>query len=160
MATEAGPLFPFSTEVTRIPGSLVNPRWRRWLLDLRNAVDLSQIVIPVPPQLDQSDSLPTTPMDGGNLPAGLYSVRWYLRRITNDGVSSSATVTIGWVDQTPQTYTATAMVEPGSALQVDQQITIYATAGTPITYSVAYVSNTANQMHYDFRPVLQSVEAE
>lgn len=157
MATEQGPLFPFGEPIAADRTRLVTPRWRRWLLLLRESVDLSQVSIPVEAKLDQNASLATTAMDGGTLSAGLYAVSWYLRRTVNDGVSSSLTVAIGWVDGTTQTFTAPAITEAGSALQVDEGITIYSDAASPITYTVTYASNTAGQMHYDFRPVLQSV---
>jgi hypothetical protein len=40
---------------------------------------------------------------------------------------------------------------------VDEVITIYSAAASPITYTVTYASNTPGAMHYDFRPVLQSI---
>jgi hypothetical protein len=155
VATEDGPLFPFAVPIAG--ELLVTPRWRRWLLLVWQALSNAQRSIPIAPQLDQNASLPTTSMDGGTLSAGLYAVSWYLRRTVDDGVSSSAQVAIGWVDGTTQTYTAPAITEAGSALQVNEVITIYSAAASPITYTVTYASNTPGGMHYDFRPVLQSI---
>lgn len=153
MATQQGPLFPFNEAISG-PRNLVTPRWRRWFLLLREAVDLSPISVPVAPQLDKSASLPTTSMDTGALPAGLYSVSWYLEIVTTEA-ASTAQVTISWVSLTaPKSYTAT--VVDGSVAnntQVDKRLLIYSDASSPITYAVTYAGAT---MVYNFRPVLQS----
>jgi hypothetical protein len=159
MANTEGPLFPFGEAIAADQTRLVTPRWRRWFLNLRSAVDLSQRSIVVPPQTDQSATLPVTDMDNGALSAGLYSVSWYLAVTIADGVSSSAQVAIAWVDNgNNKSYTGAAMTgNTTSTVQVNEAITIYSDAASPITYSVTYASNTPGQMHYDFRPVLQSV---
>lgn len=161
MATEAGPLFPFNEPIAADQSLLVTPRWRRWLLLLRESVDLSQVSIPVEAQLDQNASLATTSMDGGTLSAGLYSVSWYLAITVADGVSSSAQVAIAWVDSgNAKSYTAAAVTgNTTSTVQVDQIITIYSDGASPISYTLTYASNTPGAMHYDFRPVLQSVSS-
>lgn len=152
MATEQTPIFPFNEPIAG--PLLVTPRWRRWLLNLRAAVDLTPISVPITPQLNQSASLPVTSMDGGNLPAGLYAVSWYLPIVTTEP-ASSAQVTIAWVDNAvAKSYTA-AVVDGSVAnnLQGDVKLLLYSDAASPISYAVTYVGAT---MVYSFRPVLQS----
>lgn len=155
MATQQAPIFPFQEPIAATGTLLVTPRWRRWLLNLREAVDLTPTSIPVAPVLNAAGALPVTDMSSGALNAGIYSVSWYLSIVTTEP-ASSVQVTIAWVDLTvPKSYQA-PIVDGSIAnmVQVNQKITFYADAGTPITYAVAYVGAT---MVYSFRPVLQSV---
>jgi hypothetical protein len=159
MATESGPLFPFNDPISEKVGGkqLVQFRWRRWFLRLREAVDNAAVAIPVPPVLNASASQPVTSMDGGALSAGLYSVGWYLPIVTTEA-GSTAQVTIAWVDLgVSKSYVATAV--DGSVAnntQPDVRLLIYSDAASPITYAVTYVGAT---MVYSFRPVLQSTSS-
>lgn len=156
MGTQQGPIFPFGEPIAASDSLLVTPRWRRWLLLLREAVDLSQIAIPVPAQLAQTGSIPTTSMDSGALSAGLYAVSWYLAIVTT-AVGRTAQVTIAWIDGgVSKSYTAPS-VDGSIALnvQVNQLVTLYSDAAQPISYTVAYGGLPG--MTYDFRPVLQAV---
>lgn len=152
MATESGPIFPFRDPIAG--ELLVTPRWRRWLLNLREAVNLTPISVPIPPQENKSATLPVTSMDGGNLAAGLYSVSWYLPIRTTEA-ASTAQVSIAWVDHAvAKSYTATSV--DGSIannFQADVKLLLYSDAASPITYAVTYVGAT---MVYSFYPVLQS----
>ena len=152
MATSVGPIFPFKEAIAG--NLLVTPRWRRWLLNLRESVDLTPIAVPVPAQLDQSASLPSTSMDGGNLPAGLYAISWYLSIMTTQA-GSTVQVAISWFELTVlKTYTATVVAGAvANNFQADQRILIYSDAASPISYAITYVGAT---MVYSFRPVLQS----
>jgi hypothetical protein len=83
--------------------------------------------------------------------AGVYRVSWYLRVTRADGVSSSATVTIGFVD-----LDGVALTYAGPALTLNtlgawQGVTvpIRCQALTDITVAVAYASATPGQMRYD-----------
>lgn len=157
MATEDGPLFPFGDPISELVGGrqMVQFRWRRWFLRLRQAVDNASLVIPVAPQLNQSASLPVTSMDGGSLPAGLYSISWYLSIVLAEP-ASTAQVTIAWVDEAGAKSKTAALVDGSTTAtpQIDQKWQIYSRAASPITYSVSYAGAT---MAYNFRPVLQSV---
>lgn len=152
MATEQGPIFPFKEAIAG--ELLVTPRWRTWLLYLREAVDLTPISVPVPPRLNQAASIPATAMDGGSLGAGLYAISWYLEVVTTQPVSS-VQVTINWVSLgVAKTYQAPVVDgSVANAVQVNQRLLIYSDAASPITYTLAYVGAT---MVYSFRPVLQS----
>lgn len=157
MSTEAGPLFPFKDAIA---GDLpVTPRWRTWFLRLRQSVDLSQSVIRATRLQNQSAAVAVTNLDGGTLSAGLYAVSWYLTIVTAAATSSSAQITIAWVDQAqPKSYTAVAMTgNLPSTVQVDQRVLLYSDAASPITFSVAYASVPAAEMVYELRMVLQSV---
>jgi hypothetical protein len=83
--------------------------------------------------------------------AGLYRVSWYLRKTRADGGSSSATVTIGFVDVDGQ-----ALTYAGAALTLDSlgawqgvTVPIRCQAPTDITVAVAYASATPGAMRYD-----------
>lgn len=167
MATQQGPIFPTREPIAALtknaigePELWVTEKWRRWLLGLRESIDLAPIAVPVPPVEGANAALSTTSMDGGGLTAGLFAISWYMNVVVAAGVSSSAQVTIAWVDDSgnPKSYTAAAMTgNTTSTVQVNERLTIYAAAGTPITYAVAYASNPSGVMVYNFRPVLQSV---
>lgn len=158
MATEDGPLFPFNDPISeQVEGrQMVQFRWRRWFLRLRQAIDNAPVAVPVPPQLNQTASLPTTSMDGGALSAGLYSIAWYLAIVTTAG-GTTVQVTIAWVDL-GQAKSYTAGTLDGSVannVQANERLLIYSDAASPITYAVTYAG--AAGMTYNFRPVLQSV---
>lgn len=153
MATTEGPLFPFAEPIAG--PDLVTPRWRRWFLNLRNDVSLASVGIPVDAQLNQGATIPTTPMDGGNLSAGLYLVSWYLEIVTAAG-ATSVQVSISWESLTVSRTYAGAVLSGAVATnnQPNERALIYVDAASPITYSVTYVGAG---MTYNFRPVLQSV---
>lgn len=157
MATEVGPLFPFKDPIAG--GLLVTPRWRTWFLRLRQSVDLSSLVLKSLRLENTSAAVPVTSLDQGTLSAGLYACSWYMTVIVPAGVSSSAQVTIAWVDNgIPYSYTAVAMTGNSvGTVQGDQRIVLYSDAASPITFAVAYASNPAAAMVFDLRIVLQSV---
>ncbi len=154
MATEVGPLYPWKEPIASPEELLVTPRWRRWLLNLRDAVDLTPVSVPITPQTNQNASLPVTNVDGGNLPAGVYAISWYLSIVTPEA-ASSVTVRWDWIDDVgAKSYTAT-LVNGSIAdnIQADVKLLIYSAAASPISYTVTYVGAA---MVYSFRPVLQS----
>lgn len=153
MAIVQGPIFPFNEPIAGT--ALVTPRWRRWLLNLRDSVNQSAQAIPVPAQVLQTASIPTTDMTQGGVSAGLYTVSWYLNIAVTEA-ASTARVTIGWTDDVGSKSYVASIVDGSVAgnYQADQRLTFYSVAASPITYSVAYVGAT---MVYNIRPVLQSV---
>jgi hypothetical protein len=83
--------------------------------------------------------------------AGVHRVSWYLRKTRADGVSSSATVTVGFLDLDGQ-----ALTYAGPALTLDSLgawqggiVPIRCLAPSDITVAVAYASATPGQMRYD-----------
>lgn len=80
--------------------------------------------------------------------AGLYRISWYLRRTVNDGVSSSATVTLGWQESgVPLTEAQTPVTEAGTAEQSGSKL-VWADGATDLSIAVAYASNTPGLMAY------------
>ncbi len=157
MSTEQGPLFPFRDPIA---GDLpVTPRWRTWFLRLRQSVDLSSLAVKSVRLQGQNAAVAITSLDGGTLSAGLYAVSWYMTVVVAAGVSSSAQVTVAWVDHgVAKSYTAAGMTGNTLAtVQGDQRVVLYSDAASPITFAVAYSSNSAGAMLYDLRIVLQSV---
>lgn len=154
MPTELGPLFPFTEPIAAADTHLVTPRWRSWLRDLRQDVARTAVAIPTTPIVAGSTSVAVTSMDGGNQPAGLFAISWYLAIVTAAG-GSSVQVTIAWVDGVARSYPAVALSGAvASNAQVNERILIYSTAASPITYAITYAGAG---MTYTFRPVLQSV---
>lgn len=158
--TEQGALFPFNDPIaTEVGGRLMaNKRWRDWFLRLRQSVDLSSLVRRSLRLENQSAAIAVTSLEGGTVAAGLYVVSWYLSVTTPAGVSSSATVTIGWTDNgQAKSYTGPAMNGNSLATSQGEQRVMFYSDAAPITYAVAYASNPAAAMVYDLRIVLQSV---
>ncbi len=152
MATESGPIFPSREPIAG--NNLVTPRWSRWLLNLRQAVDSTPVAIKTVTETGQTGSIALTQLDNGSLSAGLFSVLWYLSVVTAQA-ASTAQVTISWIDgATARSYTG-ALFDGSIAAntQPTERLLFYADAGTPISYSVAY----AGTFTYDLRLVLQSV---
>ncbi len=81
---------------------------------------------------------------------GLYRVSFYQRKTIADGVNSSLTLTLGWVDggiALTQAFPALA-TDTTSAFQT-ATIFVRCDAATDITYAEAYASNTPAKMAYD-----------
>jgi hypothetical protein len=110
-------------------------------------------------QSSLSAAVPTTDLAGVTVVGGLYEVRTYQQIRTADGVSSSLQVTLGW------TYLGVAQTETFAALTGDTTTThltgptktFRSDAGTPITYAVAYASNTPAKMKYALDLILNLV---
>lgn len=82
--------------------------------------------------------------------AGLYRVSWYLRVTQPAGSSSSAAVTLGFVDVDGVALTITGGALTGNTLQAWQGVTFPIRCGAPtdVTAAVAYASTPAG-MRYD-----------
>lgn len=81
---------------------------------------------------------------------GKYRVSFYLRKTIADGVNSSATVTIGWVDRgAALTFAFAALaLDTATAYQSDELPMINVDLATDITIAIAYSSNTPAKMAY------------
>lgn len=100
-------------------------------------------------KLNQSAALGTTAIYTTKA-AGLYRISYYLRKTVIDGVSSSLTPTIGWIESgiglteaQPAIANDSVTTGQGSGSQtkwVDQQ--------TDITIAIAYASNTPGTMKW------------
>lgn len=81
---------------------------------------------------------------------GLYRVNYALLRAVDDGVSSSAQVTIGWTQKgVARSLAFTALTEASGLAVQGQSLPIYVDANAGVTIAVAYASNTANRMQFD-----------
>lgn len=83
--------------------------------------------------------------------SGQFRVNTTLTRTIDDGVSSSAAITVGFTQNgVAKTIGLTALTE-ASGLSVQGTSTpIYADATAPITVAMSYASNTAAKAHFDF----------
>lgn len=81
---------------------------------------------------------------------GEYRVSWRLRKIVADGVSSSLTVTIGWLDGGVAISQAfPALTTDTVVAQSSGSLVLHADGASQITYAIAYASNTPNKMHFN-----------
>jgi hypothetical protein len=107
-------------------------------------------------ELAQTAAIPTTAVYTTKS-EGLYRVSYYLRRTVNDGVSSSAQVTLGWIESgVPLTEVETAVTEAGVAEQSFSKV-VWADSVTDLTFSVAYASNTPAKMTYRIDVVVEQL---
>lgn len=91
--------------------------------------------------------------------AGLYRVSWYLRKTVADGVSSSVTVTIGWVESSISlTLSGSAVTTDAVTAMQSGTLEIEADNASDITYATAYASNTANQMGYRLTVTVERIQ--
>lgn len=90
--------------------------------------------------------------------AGWYRVSYYLRKTINDGVSSSLTMTIGWTDHgQPLTQSGAALVTDTAQAQQNGSFLFYSDAVAPITYAIAYASNTPGAMKFNYGVVVEQM---
>jgi hypothetical protein len=113
---------------------------------------------PAVSQTSQSAAIGTTPIPLPSISSGAYRVNYYIRKTTADGVSSSLTITFSW------TESSQALSLSGPALVVDAvtavqsgTFPILSDAASPISYSVAYASNTPGQMKYRVYILLETL---
>jgi hypothetical protein len=107
---------------------------------------------------NQSGGVAPTPIPLPSLAAGTYRISYYLRKTVPDGVSSSLTITFGWTEGTvaltlsgpPLTVDAITAVQTGTVL-------LLIDANSPITYAIAYASNTPGTMKYKLSVVVELV---
>lgn len=97
----------------------------------------------------QTTSLGATPLTAGTLSAGRYRISIYARITTADLVSSSLTVTIGWIES-GQALTISGSAITGNATTSVQafSVVLEVDGNSALTFSTAYVSNTPGQMVY------------
>lgn len=110
----------------------------------------------------QTASIPTTaiPTDG-DLSAGLYRVCWAAKVVTVAGVASSFQVTVGWTwKSVAQQWVGT--LKNGNLTTTYEASSVplmYVDAASPITYAVAYTSNPAAAMAFEFFLTLERLAA-
>lgn len=142
-----------------MPGYLMGKDWGNWFFTslVQQVANAPQFYAPVA-VTNQGASIAPTPIPLPALATGLYRVTTYVRITTVDPVSSSLTVSILWTDGgvscalsgAPMTGNTTNTVQSNTAtVQID--------AGSPISYSTAYVSNTPGAMKYKLILLVESV---
>ncbi len=134
-------------------------RWSIYFRDQRQY--LAQIPVSVTPEAvtvpDANDTVATTTITTPEND-GVFSFEYYLRVITAAGVSSSATVVLGWTDQTQAlSKPFTAVAGNTTTTHGSERYQFNVDGGTPITYSVTYASNPVNAMHYNLYIVVSAV---
>lgn len=124
--------------------------WRNYLLDLQNIAGGAPQILKETSLTAQTASIVTTPIPLPAVAAGYYRITVYQAVTVVDAVSSSVTVTIGWVDQSlAKSYPGPAMTGNLLTTALPFDITIHIDNSSPITYAVAYLSNTPAAMNYD-----------
>lgn len=130
----------------------------RWLSQLAGVTGSAPSAFPKVSLDGQSAAITTTNIPLPALSAGDYSVAYYARVTTVDGVSSSLTVTLGW------TESAVSLTVSGAAMTTDTVTTVQSgvamirsDGGTPITYAAAYASNTPAKMKYRLDVVVSAL---
>lgn len=146
-------------EITDQPIANLTDPWQKYFRDQRQY--LAQIPVNVEPTAlvvpDANDAIGTTTLitPSNN---GIFSVEYFLRVITAAATSSSAQVVLNWTDQGDAlTQTFTAVTGNTTTTHGWGRYQFQADGGTPITYSVTYASNGANEMHYNLYLVVQAV---
>ena len=88
--------------------------------------------------------------------AGLYRVSFIMRKTVADGVSSSLTLTIGWVRAgLALTAVGVALVTDTTSAYQQGSVFVRADAGTNLSISLAYASNTPAQMVYEVNAIAE-----
>lgn len=134
-------------------GKVTSVSWLTWLRGLVDGIaaapeGFEPLVYP-----NQAAAIVTTafPTDG-DLSAGLYRVGWYGQVITPAGVSSSFQVTLSWtLNGVTQTLTGALMNgNTTTTRECNGAQVIAIDASSPITVAVAYASNPASAMAFNF----------
>lgn len=82
---------------------------------------------------------------------GMFRLSCYLRKTVADGMSSSLTVTFGWVESgIAQSLTLAALTADTVAAIQTASATVRADAFTDLTIAIAYASNTPGVMTYRY----------
>lgn len=137
--------------------NLISDRWRQFFADSTRESNLAAAIATVEEE-NTSAALPLTPIPvDGELDAGLYRVTVYTKIKTPASVNSSVTPSITFTDGTDVcTFTGTANTGNTATSVQSNTWLIHITAGTPISYQTAYVSNLAG-MAYDVRITLEQI---
>lgn len=142
-----------------LPGYMMAKDFGIWLnASVLQPVASSPQFFPAVNLTAQSSSLTTTPVPLPTLATGAYRISYYTRKTTADGVSSSLTITFSWTEG------GQALSLSGSALTNDAvtavqsgTLLILSDASSPISYSVAYGSNTPGAMKFRLYILVETV---
>ena len=129
---------------------LIYWRWRDWLRDLRADVNTAAVIVAGGSITleNQSAAVGLTPFDTAGLSSGQYRVSAFMQIITAATINSSVIVSFTFTKNTvacvvsAPAVTSNDPTRPGSwcgPISID--------AGTPVSYSIAYVSNIAGMVY-------------
>ncbi|MCX6550361.1 MAG: hypothetical protein NTY02_05020 [Acidobacteria bacterium] len=132
--------------------------WVSWLMALANQVDAAAFRLQTVSLTAQGAAITTTAVPIASLTAGLYRVSYALRITRAATTSSSATVTIGWIDGTVTCGQAFAAVTGNTTATVQSgTVLLRCDNDGPITYAVAYASVGATTMQCALDLVVEAV---
>ncbi len=154
----SNPVFPFREPIAGTEP--VTQPWRIWFRDLFVATTqtASQRIAAVA-LTGQIAALAVTPFATGSLSAGLYRVTVFTHILTPASINSSLIVTVSFTHNAVACSLATADLNTNLTTSVQgTTFPIQIDAGTPISYSVAYVSNAAG-MTYALSAAVETVHA-
>lgn len=142
-----------------IAGSfLINDRWRIWLRDLLGVINTNTNKLASVSLDGQTASIVSTPFAAGSLSPGQYQVNAFTHVTAVDPVSSSLSVQVSFThDTTVLQQTSVAMT--GNLVTSNQgtPFVIDIDAGTSVSWSTTYASNTPGAMAYSIALSLLSV---
>ncbi len=96
-----------------------------------------------------NDAVAATPLPLGSLSTGLYRVMTYLRITSPDGVSSSVTPQLSFIDDgVTCTMTGVALTSDDIDKPVSQAFLVAVDQPGPISFATLYASNTPNAAAY------------
>jgi len=141
--------FPAREEMVGVDRK-ATPRWMVWLRDLRDDVNTSSIILAggAVTLANKSAAVGLTPFTTASLSSGQYRVSAFTQIITAATINSSVIVTFSFTLNTvacvvsAPAVTSNDPTRPGSwcgPISID--------AGTPVSYSIAYVSNIAGMVY-------------
>jgi hypothetical protein len=140
-------------------GQLITFPWGTFFRDLRADLDSTARVLPngIVTISDGNASVAATTIFTPEAD-GLYSFQYAAAVNTVDGVSSSLTTAIDWTwGANTKTKSFTAMNGDATTTNDSGYWLFYATAASPIRYTLTYASNTAGQMHFSWYALVSSV---
>jgi hypothetical protein len=150
---------PLQAEIVDQAGAITNFFRLRWE-QLRTAFQYVNTVA------NTLQGLPSGVLNGAlaataiytTLAAGTYRVSYYIRKVTNDGVSSSLQVTLGWTESgLAQTEVEAALTVDAVTAQQSLSKVVDSDGATNITIAVAYASNTPGLMTYRLRTSVEQL---
>lgn len=152
--------FPYNDVIVKDNGKAA-PAFTDWLdLSLQPRIESTPVVAESLERITDGNATVTTTPIGGAQTAGLYRLTYAAEVLVADAVSSSLTLTITWTHNS-KTLTRTYTAMNGNTVTTTQGIVdgIEIDGNTTVSYDLAYVSNTAGQMHYQVALGLELIKA-
>lgn len=92
------------------------------------------------------------------LTAGFVRISYSLLKTVADGTSSSLTLKVSWTQGgSSLSHSFAAFTTDSAGAHQEDALPIYVDAGTAVTVTVTYASNTANKMTYDCHVAAEQV---